>query len=228
MRRLLAEDIERGTGQMTGVKSGCDGSFVHQFAAGAVEQARTGLHLRQGRGVDQPRRLMCERQVQREVVGAGKDLVGRDEFDAELLGARRGEIGIAADDLHAEDLGATRNLGANAADSEDAEGFAGQLGTLQALLLPLAGARGVVGLRNVAGHGEHESEGEFGNGRGAGAGSVHHHNAAARGGLHVNVVNAHACAANHTQFGRKVNERGIGLHGRAHNERIRPLHGLGR
>ncbi len=50
--RLLAVNIQRGGGDMSGAQRGFHGGFVHQFAASAVHQAHAGLHLGDGIGVD--------------------------------------------------------------------------------------------------------------------------------------------------------------------------------
>ena len=159
--------------------------------------------------------------MQRNVVGLGVEPIERDEFDAELLGARGRQIGIAADQVHAEGAGSVRALGADSAQADDAQRLAGELGALQALLVPLAAARGLVGARDVAGHGEHQAKGEFGDGYRAGAGSVHHHDATPCGDLDVNIVYADARAANDAHTSGGLDEGGVGLHGRAHDERIR-------
>ena len=49
--------------------------------------------------------------------------------------------------------GAARDLEADAAEPDDAEGLAAQFRTLQGFLLPLAGVHGGVGARDGAGHG---------------------------------------------------------------------------
>ena len=117
------------------------------LAASAVHQAHAGLHFGDGLGVDHAGGLMGQRQVQRNVVGLGVKRVDRDQLDAQFLGARGRQIGIAADELHAEGAGSQRGLRADPAQADDAERLAGQLGALQTLLVPLAGAGGLVGAR---------------------------------------------------------------------------------
>ena len=83
------------------------------------------------------------------------------------------------------------------AELPDPEGFAAQLGSLQALLLPLAGAHGCIGCGQLAGEREHEAEGELGDGDGVGAGGVHDDDATARRRFGIDVVDAYAGAADH-------------------------------
>ena len=62
--------------------------------------------------------------------------------------------------------------------------------------------------------------GQFGDGNGVSAGRIHHHDAAARGCLGVNVVHADAGAANHAQFRRVLEQCIVHLHRAADHERV--------
>ncbi len=164
--------------------------------------------------------LVGQRHVQCNVVGLGVKGVGGNQLDAELLGARWRQIRIAADELHAEGVRTQRRLGANPAKADDAKGLAGQFGALEILLVPLSGARRLVGARDVAGHGEHQSEGKFGHRDSAGSGGVHHQDAATGGNLDIDVVHADSGTADDTKVFAGFDQRGVGLHGRAHDQRI--------
>ena len=63
-------------------------------------------------------------------------------------------------------------------------------------------ARGGVGLRNVARHGQHQRQRVLGHRDGVAAGRVHHQHAGRGGGVQIDVVHAHAGAADHAQLGR--------------------------
>ena len=128
--------------------------------------------------------------------------------------------GSAADNLHAESAGALGHFKTDAAQAENAERLAAQLRALQVFLLPLAGVHGGVGRGQFARQGDHQADGQFGDGDGIGAGRIHHHDAAARGGLGVDVVHAHAGAANDAQLGRVRHQRVVDLHGAAHHKRV--------
>ena len=50
---LVFENIEGGAGEMAGLKGGDDGAFIHDFAAGDVDEIGPGFHLREPRGIDE-------------------------------------------------------------------------------------------------------------------------------------------------------------------------------
>ena len=91
---------------------------------------------------------------------------------------------------------------------------------MQILLLPLACVHGGIGRRHFARQRDHQAQSQFGDGHGVGARRIHHHNAAARGGLGVNVVHADAGSANHAQFRRVLQQRIVHLNRAADHERI--------
>ena len=155
-----------------------------------------------------------------EVVRAGDELVEGDQLDAGFAGDGGGDKGIAADDLHAEAAGAPGDFEADAAQAEDAEGFAAELGALEELLFPAAGVHGGVGGGELAGQSEHEADGELGDGDGVGSGGVHDHDAAAGGGVGIDVVDAYAGAADDAELGRVLQEGVVGLDGGADDEGI--------
>ncbi len=158
--------------------------------------------------------------MQSEVVGAGDELVERDQADAVFARHGRGDKRIAADDFEAETARASGHFKPDAAEAENAEGLAAQLRALQALLLPLAGVHGVVGGGQLAGQREHEADGELGDGDGVGAGRVHDDDAAAGGGFGIDVVDTHAGAADDAQLRRVLHQRVVDLHGAADHECI--------
>ncbi len=116
--------------------------------------------------------------------------------------------------------GAAGDFEADAAEADDAEGLAAELGALQRFLLPLGGVHGGVGARDGAGHGDHEAEGELGDGDGVGAGRVHDDDAAVRGCGGVDVVDAYAGAADDAEVGRGLEQLGVGLHGGADDQGV--------
>ena len=135
--------------------------------------------------------------MQRNVVSLGVKRIDGEQLDAQLLGSCWRQVRVAADESHAEGARAMRCFRADPAQADNAERLAGQLRTLQTLLFPLAGVHAGVGRGQLARQGQHQAQRELGHGHGVGAGRVHHHNAAARGSLGVNVVHAHAGTANH-------------------------------
>ena len=217
---LVVEDVERGPGDLSGLEGFGEGLLDDEFAAGAVHDADALLHdLERGR-VDEAFGLAGEADVQGEVVGLLEDLVDGDEGDVVLAGDDGGDEGVVAEDVHAEAGGAAGDFEADAAEADDAEGFAAQLGALQGFFLPLAGVHGGVGAGDEAGHGDHEAEGEFGDGDGVGAGGVHDDDAAMGGGGDVDVVDADAGAADDAEFGGGLEQLGVRLDGGADDEGV--------
>ena len=137
----------------------------------------------------------------------GEDFVDGHERDVVFARDDGGDEGVVAEQVHAEGLGAAGDLKADAAEADDAERFAAELGALQRLLVPLAGVHGGVGAGDGAGHGDHEAERELGDGDGVGAGGVHDDDAAARGFGGVDVVDADAGAADDAEL-RRVRRAG--------------------
>jgi hypothetical protein len=155
-----------------------------------------------------------------EVIRASDQFVDRHQLDAVFTRYCFRDKRIAADDIESESARAFGHFKPNAAQAENAQRLAAQLGALQILLIPLAGVHRCVGRGNLARKRDHQADGEFGNRNGVGARRIHHHNAAARGRFCINIVNADACAANHAQLGRLLHQRVIHLHGRANHQTI--------
>ncbi len=132
----------------------------------------------------------------------------------------RGDEGVVGDEVHAEGGGAAGDLEADAAEADDAEGFAAELGALEGLFVPGAGVHGRVGAGDGAAHGDHEAEGELGDGDGVGAGGVHDDDAGLGGGGGVDVVDAYAGAADDAELLGVAQEVGVGLDGGADDEGV--------
>ena len=217
---LLVEDVEGGAGDVAGLDGVGEGLLDDELAAGAVDDADALLHDADGGLVDEAFGLGGEADVEGEVVGGLEDLVDGDEGDVVLAGDDGGDEGVVADEVHAEAGGAAGDLEADAAEADDAEGFAAELGALEGFFLPFAGVHGGVGAGDGAGERDHEAEGEFGYGYGVGAGGVHDDDAAMGGGVGVDVVYAYAGAADDAEFGGGLEEFGVGLDGGADDEGV--------
>ena len=72
LERLLAEDVERGAGDVAGLDGFGEGFVDDELAAGAVDDADALLHDGDGVLVDEAFGLRREADVQREEVGAGR------------------------------------------------------------------------------------------------------------------------------------------------------------
>ena len=110
--------------------------FDDELAAGAVDDADALLHDADGGLVDEAFGLGGEADVEGEVVGGFEDLVDGDEGYVVLAGDDGGDEGVVADEVHAEAGGAAGDFEADAAEADDAEGFAAELGALEGFFLP--------------------------------------------------------------------------------------------
>ena len=106
---------------------------------------------------------------------------------------------IVGDHLHAQPEGAVGDDRADIAAADDAERLAGDLDAHEAVLLPLAGLRRGVGLRDLARERQHQRDGVLGGGDRIAERRVHHDDALGGRGRNVDIVDADAGAADHLQ-----------------------------
>ena len=114
------------------------------------------LVLASVRGEDVPG-LLRHRHVQRDDVGAAQQVVQLHLLDAEFERALRRQERIVGDDPHPQADGAVGDDRADIAAADHAERLGGELDAHEAVLLPLAGLRGGVGLRDLAREREHHA-----------------------------------------------------------------------
>ncbi len=156
-RRLFGEDVECSTGEMAGAQGFGKGGFVHQLAAGCVDEPGARLHAGDGSGVKQKLGGRAERGVQGDEVGAGEEIVKRDQLRAGVAGDFLADVRIASEDVKVKGAGAASDFEGDAAQSDQAERLAAKLGAACAALFPTAGVDGGVQLRNRACQGKQES-----------------------------------------------------------------------
>ena len=128
--------------------------------------------------------------------------------------------GIVGDHLHLQADGAVGDDRADIAAADDAERLAEDLHAHEAVLLPLAGAGGGVGFRDLAGQRQHQRDGVLGGGDGIAEGRVHHDDALGGGGRDVDIVDADAGAADHLQVLGRCEDLRRHLGGRADGEAV--------
>ncbi len=203
------KDIKSGAGQMSGTEGLGERGFIHQFAAGGVYQARAALHLGNGIGIDHFFGGRRERGVEGNVVGLGEHFRQGQQFDAPFGGAFRGQVGVIGQNAHFQGARPARNFDADAAQADQAEGFAAQFFAGGGGFFPSAGVQSSVQLRDGAGHGKHERQGVFGDTGGIAAGRIDHQDAAAGGGIEFDVVHTNSGASYDAEFGRAA-EQGVG------------------
>ena len=174
-------------------------SFVDQFSARAVNQARAALHFRKRSCVDHFFGDGAERRVEGDYVAAAQEFVERHELDFEFARGGGRDVGVVRQDLHFEGARAAGNFRANAAESDEAQRFSAQLSSRRGRFFPSAGVNRGIRLRHGAREGQHEREGVFRDADAVSAGRVHHQDAAMRGRFDVDIVDSDAGAADHAK-----------------------------
>ena len=164
LRRLLHEHVERGAGDMAAVERVLQRRFVDQPAARAIDDAHAGLGLCQRLAAEDAARLVGQRRVERDEVGAGEQFVQFGLLHAELDRALGRQEWIVGGDLHLEAVGAVGDDRADIAAADQAQRLAGQLDAHEAVLFPLARLGRLVGLGNLAGEREQHRDRMLGGG----------------------------------------------------------------
>ena len=120
----------------------------------------------------------------------GEDVVQAGEADTVCGGIGGIGVGIVGDDGHADTLRQFGKAFADVAEADDAEGFAAELATDNAV--PATAGDAGVSLRDVAGEGVEQANGEFGDGIGVGRRGVADGQAVRGTGGDVDIVHADA------------------------------------
>ena len=183
--------------------------FVDESAAGDVHDVGGRLHDGELRLADHPGRLGRLRHVHRDEVALREHLVERQQLDLQLLRARGRHVGVVADDAHAEGTEALGDEGADAAETEDADRLLVELGAGERAALPLAGGKRGVRGRDVAREAQDVPDGELGGRDDVGGRGVDDHDAGARRGLDVDVVEPDAGAGDDLE--RRSGGKGLGI-----------------
>ena len=225
--RLVAEHVQRRRCYLSGLEPLRQRGLVHQLTAGAVHQSHAALHLLDGVRVDHARGLRRQADVQGDVIGRGVDLIQAGHADFQIPRHAGRDERIVRNHGHVEGAGALGDFQAHSPQPDDAKRLAAQLGALQRLLLPLAGMHERVGAAQVARHGQHQPQGVLGDRHRVCAGGVHHGDALLGGGFQVDVIHAHAGAADHAELGSGREHARVHLDGGAHDQRV-GIHQVGR
>ena len=116
-RWLFLENVEAGAGDDPVLDRPSQRGFIDQIASGRINDADARLDARKPRVVEEMVRLRVRRQVEREVIGDGAQIVERQELDAETVGNLARDKWIVRDDLHSERAGARRHFLADASEA---------------------------------------------------------------------------------------------------------------
>ena len=159
-------------------------------------------------------RLVGQRRVQRDEIGAREQIVEIDLLDAQFDRALGRQERIERDHLHPQAMRAVGDDRPDIARADQPERLGGHLDPHEAVLLPLAGLGRLVGLGQVAGEREHQRDGVLGGGDRVAERGVHHDHALGAGGGDIDVVDPDPGAADDLEVGRGVEDR-LGHLGRA-------------
>ena len=206
--RLFDEHVEGCAGDMPAVERGAQRNFIHQSAAGAVDDAHALFGLGQVFRREDVAGLRGERSVQGDEIGARQELVEFDLFDSDFGRALGAQKRVVGDHPHSQSDAARGGDRADVAAADDAERLAGELHAHEAILLPLARLRRDVCSRDLPGEREHERDRVLGRGDRVAERRVHDDHAARCGGRNVDVVDADAGPADDLQSGRALQQFG--------------------
>jgi len=220
---FLAVDIEAGTGEAASEEGFEEGGFIDEGAAGDVDEDGGGPHEGEFGAADEVAGLRVEDGVEGDEIGGGEEVgKARAFFNAGALHGGGIDMGIETEDAHAEARAShAGEAAADAADADEAEGFAGEVAAkpFGNGPGPAVAAHGGVEGAELAGEGDHEGEGAFGDGFFGVFGDVGDGDAAAAGGIKVNGINANAVFDDTAEAGGGINDAG-GDRGVAHEEEV--------
>ena len=210
--RLAPEHVQRRAGNPLLGKGIIKRILIDDAAAGAIDQADCRLHHRNLIGPDHVQGLGVLRHVNGDEIGFAEDSFEFvRHFDAQFLGVCRRRQRVIPKDLHVQTMGHFRHRHADAAQTDDAKDFVVELIAGVFLAIPGAGLKTVASLDHVAAHRQHQSHGMLGRTEGVAARGVHHKDAFAGRGGHVDVVDADACTGDRFESAGICKNLGVDL-----------------
>ena len=148
---LGREDVERGAAHLARLQARKERVEVDQLSAGAVDDSHALLHPVDRCAIDQVDRVRGLRHVHGDDVGTAEEILDAlRALDPELAEALCGDELVEGDHVHLEGLGTFGDELADAAEADDADRLAIELGALELGAVPAAVDEGAVGLRDVA------------------------------------------------------------------------------
>ena len=219
--RLGREHVERRTAQVSRLDRLRERLLVDDAAPGRVHDAGSLLGQLELALADQPLGVGRARQVDRDEVRLDEQrLERRHDVDAELTRPFLGDVRVEGDDPHPERGEPFGHHRAHTPESDDAGGLAEQLHPLVAGALPPPGAERGVGLRHVARLRQKQRDRVLGGRHDVRLRSVHDHDAAPRGLVDVDVVQADAGPGHHLEPLPRCQHLGRHLRLGADDERV--------
>ena len=219
--RLGREDVERGARDLAGADRLGQRRLVDELASRGVDDPDAVSHLRDHVGADEPARVVGQRQVQRQEVGRGEDLLhGLGVVGAELAEPLRRDERVVADDSHAEPERPPGDLAADPAEAEHAERLVGELDAAPARALPAALLQRRVRLRDVAGERDEQPDRVLGRRDDGRVGCVGDDDSPPRRRVQVDVVDPDPGPPDHLQPLGPLDHRRGQLRRRADDDRV--------
>ena len=178
--------------------------LVDDAAPRGVHDPQLRLGPAEQLGIEQPDRLGCLRQVDREEVhGLDQAAEVGLELHAELAGPVRAHVRVVGHEPHPEGEAPLGDEHADPTEADDAERLAVQLDAGPAGAVPLARLQVAVGLGQVARLREQQRHRLLGRGDHVRLGGVDHHHAARRGRGDVDVVETDAGTTDDDEIGAR-------------------------
>ena len=158
--------------------------------------------------------------MHRDEVGTTEEFVERQQLDAQLRGTGLRHVRVIRRDVRAECGQPLRHQLSDAAETDHPDGLAEDLGARERRPLPGVGAQRGVGGGNLAGGRQHQRQRVLGGAVDVRRRRVDHQNAARRGGVDVDVVQADARAGDDLQLRCRGQDLGVHDGGRTHQQRV--------
>ena len=215
-----SEHIQTRGAYVTGDDRVSQGLLIDEAAAGGVDDDHAGLGLGQCFLAQQPGGLLGLGQVHRDEVGAGQYIVQRQQFDAELRGAGRRNVGVIGDDVGAEGGQSRGDQLPDAAQAHHSDSLAEDLSAIERRALPGVLMQGRIGRRDLPCGSQHERNRMLSSAVDIGGGRIDHQHTGRGGSIHINVVQADTGTGDDLELGCRGDHLSIDGSGRTHQQRI--------
>ena len=219
-RRLFDEDIERRTGDFARAQRLRQRGLIDDSAARAIDNPHALFHFGERSRTDHPARVVGERRVHRDKVGALENLLETRQLDADPRRRLGGEERIIAEHLHLEADRAVGDDAADIAEPDHAQRLVAHFGAGELAALPAAGPERSVGGGDMTRERHHHRDRVLGGRDAIARGAVHHDYPAAGGGFEIDVVDPDARASDHLERFRAVDNPGGDFGRAANHERV--------
>ena len=208
LQGLIGIDIEGRAADHPVLNGLGDRRLINDSAAGAIDDARRGLHRFQQFRIDQVFGIRGAGQVQADVVGFGKQGRQRHQPHLHVLGPLRRHKRVVGHHIHAHGLGHPGHVGADLAEPHHPKFLLVELVAHIFLAVPAAGHGARVGMGHMARQREHQGQGMLCRGNGVALRGIHHNHAPLGRRGHIDVVDPHAGTANDAEFVGRFDDLG--------------------